>query len=104
MAESRKYSERSLTGWTKFQLVPREQGEFRTEEWHRDKKVGRLHTCSGRMPVEHAESYHCRGHTETDTAFCREESERGVTIRLIIFFASKDGEALYSQQKKKTKS
>ena len=39
MAESRKYSERSLTGWTKFQLVPRDQGEFRMEEWHRDKKV-----------------------------------------------------------------
>ena len=36
------------------------------------------------MPVEHAESHPSRGDRETDTAFCREESKKGVPMLHLV--------------------
>ena len=47
----------------------------------------------------------CTGHSKPSSNITREDSTHGhhqmvnTEIRLIIFFAAKDGEALYSQQK-----
>ena len=47
----------------------------------------------------------CTGHSEHPPSTTQDESTQGhhqiinTKIRLIIFFAAKDGEALYSQQK-----
>lgn len=38
----------------------------------------------GGMPVEHAESHPCRGDRERDTAFCREESKKGVPMLHLV--------------------
>ena len=49
----------------------------------------------------------CTGHSKHSTNNTREDSTHGhhqmvnTEIRMIIFFAAKDGEALYSQPKKK---